>query len=125
MWDDWTPEEGREALELLEKYGWADTTLEDLERSEIEHHGIPGLGPSNHCKICGRPLSDPKSIKRGIGPVCWEKVLADPIAQGDKDYIPPYYERTKLTARELVAMGPPTREEITGQRKLDIYGGMA
>lgn len=26
------------------------------------------------CGICGRPLTDPTSIQRGIGPDCWSKI---------------------------------------------------
>ena len=26
--------------------------------------------PEHTCRICGRPLTDPKSIARGIGPIC-------------------------------------------------------
>jgi hypothetical protein len=28
------------------------------------------------CSICHRPLSDPESVERGIGPICWKKILA-------------------------------------------------
>ncbi|MGB9815476.1 MAG: DUF6011 domain-containing protein [Thermoplasmata archaeon] len=27
-----------------------------------------------HCKRCGRKLTDPKSVMRGYGPKCWEKM---------------------------------------------------
>ena len=27
-----------------------------------------------HCRYCNRPLKDPKSAARGIGPVCEEKI---------------------------------------------------
>lgn len=27
-----------------------------------------------NCLICGRKLTDPDSVKRGIGPVCWSKI---------------------------------------------------
>jgi len=27
--------------------------------------------PATHCAICGRPLTDPESVRRGIGPICW------------------------------------------------------
>lgn len=27
-----------------------------------------------HCKLCGAPLSDPKSIKRGFGHKCLNKI---------------------------------------------------
>ena len=33
-------------------------------------------GPQSHCHICGRGLSDPPSIERGIGSECWQDVLA-------------------------------------------------
>lgn len=26
------------------------------------------------CAECHRPLSDPESIKRGVGPICWAKL---------------------------------------------------
>jgi hypothetical protein len=29
---------------------------------------------SNYCKICGRPLKNPDSIAKGIGPVCEKKM---------------------------------------------------
>jgi hypothetical protein len=25
------------------------------------------------CAICGRALKDPRSLKRGIGPICWRR----------------------------------------------------
>ena len=28
-----------------------------------------------HCMICGRLLTDPLSVKRGIGPVCYAAIL--------------------------------------------------
>jgi hypothetical protein len=32
------------------------------------------LGPSRHCFMCGRHLTDPESISRGIGSECWGSV---------------------------------------------------
>ncbi len=29
-----------------------------------------------HCMVCGRGLSEAKSIERGVGPVCWGRVQA-------------------------------------------------
>jgi Family of unknown function (DUF6011) len=29
---------------------------------------------STHCRICSRELTDPESVRRGIGPVCWQKL---------------------------------------------------
>ncbi len=31
----------------------------------------------SNCSICNRQLSDPESIKRGIGPICYGKVQAE------------------------------------------------
>jgi uncharacterized protein DUF6011 len=33
------------------------------------------LGPRDSCAICGKELSDPDSIARGIGAECWQRVL--------------------------------------------------
>jgi hypothetical protein len=33
------------------------------------------LGPRQHCVCCGKGLSDPESIGRGIGSECWQGVL--------------------------------------------------
>jgi hypothetical protein len=33
------------------------------------------VSPSRHCKVCGRGVSDPDSIERGIGSDCWQMVL--------------------------------------------------
>lgn len=30
-----------------------------------------------YCANCGRPLVDPESIDRGIGPDCWERIAPD------------------------------------------------
>jgi len=32
------------------------------------------------CQRCGRKLTDPRSIKRGYGPVCWSKIKVKPEA---------------------------------------------
>lgn len=32
-------------------------------------------GPRTHCVICGKGVSDPPSIERGIGSDCWQDVL--------------------------------------------------
>ena len=33
------------------------------------------MSPENKCMICGRLLTDPVSVKRGIGPVCYAAIL--------------------------------------------------
>lgn len=39
-------------------------------------HGVPGGKGAvkvTNCRICGRRLSDPESVRRGVGPVCHRK----------------------------------------------------
>lgn len=38
------------------------------------HYGWQTFQPSNHCRRCGRALSDPKSVQNGIGPECIKKL---------------------------------------------------
>jgi hypothetical protein len=35
----------------------------------LKAHGIA----TGSCGCCGRELTDPESIERGIGPICWER----------------------------------------------------
>jgi len=37
---------------------------------------------STHCRICGRLLTVPKSVERGIGPVCWSRLNLDLVGEG-------------------------------------------
>uniref|UniRef100_A0A6M3LZU7 Uncharacterized protein n=1 Tax=viral metagenome TaxID=1070528 RepID=A0A6M3LZU7_9ZZZZ len=32
------------------------------------------MSEETHCSVCGRLLTAPLSVKRGIGPVCWAKM---------------------------------------------------
>ena len=32
-------------------------------------------GPRTACVVCGRRLDDPRSVQRGIGPECWQRIL--------------------------------------------------
>lgn len=41
--------------------------LERRPQRQSSHDGRPILG---HCRICGQPLTDPISAKRGYGPIC-------------------------------------------------------
>jgi hypothetical protein len=36
-----------------------------------------------HCRRCGRPLKDPVSIRRGYGPICYDKVMEKQCTQID------------------------------------------
>jgi len=40
-----------------------------------------------NCSICNRKLSDPESVKRGIGPVCYGKVKAE-LEEQQEQFIP-------------------------------------
>ncbi|HEY0088422.1 MAG TPA: DUF6011 domain-containing protein [Candidatus Lokiarchaeia archaeon] len=40
---------------------------------ETNRFGWKSFKPSSFCQICGRHLTDPKSINRGIGPECFKK----------------------------------------------------
>lgn len=45
-------------------FAWFCRHFTEYDRIQIWHHG--------ECSMCGRALTDPKSIERGIGPVCYE-----------------------------------------------------
>lgn len=30
-----------------------------------------------NCVLCNKPITDPKSLERGVGPDCWEQMKAD------------------------------------------------
>lgn len=40
-------------------------------------YGWRTFTPSNFCRRCGRALTDPKSVKNGVGPVCIHKMDRD------------------------------------------------
>lgn len=45
-------------------FAWFCRHYTEYDKIELWHHG--------ECSMCGRALTDPKSIERGIGPVCYE-----------------------------------------------------
>jgi len=49
-----------------------DTKLQDVAKQMLRDEKI---GPADWCVLCGKPLSDPESIARGIGSECWQHVL--------------------------------------------------
>lgn len=93
-WDDWTQGEGEAALELLERYGWADITLEELERAELQ----------------SRLEREQDPARRSI--------LLEAIENPFKDAPPAYQRGAKYTARKLMQM----REEL--QRDLRAMMGV-
>lgn len=50
-------------------------------------------GPRDHCYVCGRSLTDPDSIERGIGSECWQDVLSAVDAIRSKQSGVSYAER--------------------------------
>jgi hypothetical protein len=44
------------------------------------------------CTRCHRPLSDPESVERGFGPVCWAAVQAD-----QREYKKPFQDPALLS----------------------------
>jgi hypothetical protein len=40
------------------------------------------------CSRCHRPLKDPASIERGMGPVCWKLAWAEAVAAEDSTELP-------------------------------------
>ena len=48
----------------------ADGAADRLEAVLIEHRC---------CRRCGRGLTDPTSVLRGVGPECWSKILDDAV----------------------------------------------
>jgi len=73
-YNDYTKEEAEEAVKILKKYGFnVDLTPQGIERKLIELRGLPDCY-SDTCMRCGRPLSNPYSKKKGLGPVCRAKV---------------------------------------------------
>lgn len=54
--------------------GLIDSTDEGDLGWESELAALEGaLGSATRCADCGRPLTDPTSIERGIGPDCWSE----------------------------------------------------
>jgi hypothetical protein len=45
-------------------------------------------GPRGHCYVCGRGLSDPPSIARGIGSECWQGVLDQISSIKEGEFLP-------------------------------------
>ena len=40
---------------------------------------------SAYCRICGRPLYDPESVKKGIGPICESRLKKGSAGESDTD----------------------------------------
>ena len=40
---------------------------------------------STRCRVCGRLLTNPKSVERGIGPVCWVRLQEEGASEEAED----------------------------------------
>lgn len=45
---------------------------------------MAGTAGSSICEICHRPLTDPESVKRGVGPVCAAR-MARQMAETERE----------------------------------------
>lgn len=43
-----------------------------------------------NCSICNRKLSDPESVKRGIGPICYNRMLAEREKEEQQEILEPF-----------------------------------
>lgn len=59
-------------------------------------------GTTVHCARCGRVLSDPRSISRGVGPVCAKRIA---LAQALRPVLTRFAPKTVARALELIADG--------------------
>lgn len=79
-----------------------------------ENLGIEGtpLSASTVCRICGRSLTDPESIKKGMGPVCERRYRLKGVMQESLDSVP---------GEHRVYMGElPASEPIDWDAPLDL-----
>jgi hypothetical protein len=74
------------------------------------------VGPRNACAICGKGMSDPPSIERGIGPECWEAVLSgiESVKRREADRLPQLKE-------EVIALGYEIDHILPGDEVDEAY----
>lgn len=88
--------------------------------------GMPPLAPASSCRICERPLTDPTSIARGIGPTCARKhgAATAMTAQEAPVTLDPFDRYTMdITCRRL-ADGTPVFNIAKRHRHHDTTEGM-
>lgn len=54
------------------------------------------------CRLCGRKLTVPKSIRRGFGPVCWKNTVDELWEQSGQ---PIYTKNAKETLKAIKTAG--------------------
>lgn len=82
-------------------------------------------GPS--CSVCGKPLTDPESVKAGIGPLCrakgWTKEkVAEKMATLKRDAVPEGWVKLADVDKQLRLLGIPVARmvrAIGGDRGMD------
>lgn len=71
-----------------------------------EQSGLPGFERLSivRCGVCNRPLTDPKSIEAGVGPVCGGKQAGKSrnlVKTLRQDHQSDYVEMLDLAAKEI------------------------
>jgi hypothetical protein len=79
----WADERKRAEITKRRKEGAQQAAKTRKRRHEIKLQTIvnkmlrdESIGPSTHCVLCKKELSDPQSLARGIGSECWQGVLS-------------------------------------------------
>ena len=79
----WADERKRAEITKRRKEGAQQAAKTRKRRHEIKLQAIvnkmlrdESIGPSTHCVLCKKELSDPQSLARGIGSECWQGILS-------------------------------------------------
>lgn len=62
-------------VEPYQSAEWEDATTLSFKVPVLNEKEIGGLRGETRCRVCGRLLTAPESVKRGIGPVCLRHLL--------------------------------------------------
>ena len=85
-----------------------DKNKVDYEAQEYNkregRYGWRVFQPSNYCQICGRALSNPKSVNRGIGPECAKKYRVPKDSNVPEDVCTKTLDN--LTTQNIIKMIP-------------------
>lgn len=63
------------------KHNNVNHRAEEYTKNEEGRYGWKEFEASNFCRVCGRALTDPTSVSRGIGPICYGKYNVNGMAQ--------------------------------------------
>jgi hypothetical protein len=79
----WADEHKRLKIAENRKKGAQQAAVTRQRRHELKVQAIvkkmlrdESVGPSTHCVLCKKQLSDPQSLARGIGSECWQGILS-------------------------------------------------